>query len=1048
MEQNKSTKILGTFLMSLFLLASVACQKKQNLNSGLLGAALMSDRPDVEIGSQVYLLELKNDALALSSKRNSQGLLEIDEDQKLAIEKEQAEAEVQLGKLSPDIRVLFRYKYVLNAISIVAPIEMVPRIKAMPFVKKAEIRKHFKQLKTTTQSVRFSADPKSGTQSAFNPARTSVNFIEAQAAYEQGVKGQGIRVGVLDTGIDYTHLMLGGTGSEEDYKSVNPDGPSAFFPNKKVVGGIDLVGSQFDSASLDPAKRIPLPDLNPIDQSGHGTHVSGTIAGVGDGINSYDGVAPEATLYAIKVFGSGSTGDEVVIAGLEYAVDPNQDGKFDDQLNVINLSLGGANGTPYELYNKAVTNLTRMGTFMVASAGNESDIPFIVGSPSTSDEALSVAAQIDHSDHNWRFKTIGLFIDGDKIAAIEALEASIAKPISEVGNVEGALIYGGLGDRDYTEEEAASIKGKIILIDRGVVTFAEKMARGEKAGAIAVIVAQNREEPPFTMGGDGHVEIPAVMISQEMGKKIKDAMEAGSEVRANFKNPDIIEKPELIGAITDFSSRGPRSYDLLIKPEITAPGQNIISAEMGGGAKSVQMSGTSMSGPHMAGVMALMKQKYPGLTTRELKSVVMSTAVSVKTLKGQTESVARQGAGQVLVSRAIKAQFVTEPSALSLGLQQIENEKRFSNSIRLKSLGDDDIQLSISLETSSPAVSMVEQKVSLKPRGLTDIKLNWNLKASLVAGLEDEVTGWVVLKSGDWSQKIPFLVRIQKISNILLTQSHMGSSSARDAEGSEASFEFTNKGIHSGDIWTFNLLGLDDQKPEGSDALQSSECDVKAVGYRIAGSNLEVAVKFFRRVSSWPVCEVSVMFDQDGDKKPEAELALTTGGRIPGLSGDTIVSTLLDFKKAQALRKEAVEKSKSSDKRVELVLKEAVIAQDEAVAGDLRSAVILKMPLSDLISIAGARPQIQVVASANDSKNVEADDYLKNSKRWLTLSLNPQDQSWMDLRNWTLQAGQIQKVSLTRGAATDSLMIVYPQNSLDSRGLNDYQLQVFKPKYK
>lgn len=1027
-----------TFLVSILLMSGFACQKKQGTTTGLIGEALMSDRPDIETEDQIFFVELKSDSLALTAQKNANGQLEIDEDQKTLIEKEQAEAEQKLKELSSDIKILFRYKYVLNAMALVTPPQMIEKIKKLPIIKKAQPNHTFLRPRTDPP-VKLMASSKISD-------RTSVNFIEAQAAYDQGIKGQGMRVGVIDTGIDYTHAMLGGSGLVDDYKAVDPNGPSAQFPNKKVVGGIDLVGTKYDSASLDPVRRIPRPDANPMDEGGHGSHVAGTIAGIGDGVNSYDGVAPDAYLYAIKVFGSGSTSDEVVIAALEWAIDPNQDGKFDDQLDVVNLSLGGANGTPYELYNKATTHLIRMGTVMVASAGNESDIPFIVGSPSTSDDALSVAAQIDYSEHNWKFKTVSFAIGSENIV-VEVFEGSISKPIEEVESASGELIYGGIADKDYSAEEAALIKGKILLIDRGVVTFQEKMARGEKAGAIGVIVAQNRPEAPFTMGGDGKVGIPAIMISQELGKKIKEQLEKNIVVTANFKNPEMLEKPELIGNITSFSSRGPRSYDLLIKPEITAPGQNIISAEMGEGTKAVQMSGTSMSGPHMAGVMTLLKQKYKNLSTRELKSVAMSTAIQIKNAKGEIESVARQGAGQVLVSRALQAQFVTEPSAVSLGLQQIENEKRISTSLRLKSLGDDDLQLKMSLETSSASVVLSEQTVNLKPQGLTDVKLNWVLKASAVAGLEDEVSGWIVLKSGEWVQKIPFLVRLQKISFIKLSKSDMGSSSQRDAEGSEAQFEFTNKGLHAGDIWAFNLIGLDKQKDEGSEDIQSTECDVKAVGYRINGDKLEVGVKFYRRITSWSICEISLMLDRDGDKKPEAELALTPASRIPGLTGDQITTTLLDFYKAQEIRKKAVAEAKATDKKVALVLSPAVLAQEKAVAGDLRSAVIMQIALADLKAIAGMRPQIQLIASANDSKNVEMDDYLKNSKHWETLSLNSQDQSWLGLNNWTLQAGQTQKIDLTRGASKSSMLILYPNNSLDSRGLNDGQVQVFKPQY-
>ncbi|MFN9068254.1 MAG: S8 family serine peptidase, partial [Bdellovibrionales bacterium] len=402
--------------------------------------------------------------------------------------------------------------------------------------------------------------------------------------------------------------------------------------------------------------------------------------------------------------------------GLEWSVDPNQDGDLSDQLHVVNLSLGGGFGTPYELYNKAVSHLSQAGTIVVASAGNSSDVPYIVGSPSTSDEALSVAASIDGSDHNWRFKTVGFFSGDKEIGLAEAFEAQTSKPIAEAGDVKGELVFVGLADKDFSEAESALIKGKVALIDRGVVTFQEKMSRAQAAGAIGVVVAQNRPEAPFTMGGDKKLEILAIMIGQDLGKLLKAELENGA-VQVVFQNPKLIEKPELINQITDFSSRGPRSTDLLIKPEITGPGQNIISAAMGEGNGGVKLSGTSMSGPHLAGVMALLSQKFPQLSSRELKSVVMSTSFSVKDKEGRKETVAKQGAGHVSVARALKAQFVTEPSSLTLGLQSITQQKRVVRTLKVKSLFDDQIKLKVSLESSSSSVKLTDSEVLLDPKG-------------------------------------------------------------------------------------------------------------------------------------------------------------------------------------------------------------------------------------------------------------------------------------------------------------------------------------------
>ena len=148
----------------------------------------------------------------------------------------------------------------------------------------------------------------------------------------------------------------------------------------------------------------------------------GTIAGVGDGINTYDGVAVGAKLYAIKVFAKGSTGDAVIIAALEYSADPNGDGNPDDRLDVINLSLGSGFGTPHALYSEAVNNITSAGTVAAISAGNSGDKDYIVGSPSTVSSAISVAASVDDMKHNWNFAASKINLNEGEPLVVKAIE--------------------------------------------------------------------------------------------------------------------------------------------------------------------------------------------------------------------------------------------------------------------------------------------------------------------------------------------------------------------------------------------------------------------------------------------------------------------------------------------------------------------------------------------------------------------------------------------------------------------------------------------------
>ncbi|NJL24992.1 MAG: S8 family serine peptidase, partial [Calothrix sp. SM1_5_4] len=222
-----------------------------------------------------------------------------------------------------------------------------------------------------------------------------------------------------------------------------------------------------------------------------------------------------------------------------------------------------------------------------------------------------------------------------------ATEGPAAKPIAEIEPTEGELYDIGLADTDLNEGIKKKLKGKVAFIVRGKVPFIEKLKRAEAAGAIGAVVYNNEPGKPIPMGGDGKVEIPAIMISQALGLELKKEMASGP-IRIQFKTGEKIEEPEIVDTITGFSSKGPRSEDNLLKPEIAAPGARVISAAMGQGHGSVQMDGTSMSAPHMAGVMALLKQARRDLNANELKSLVMNTSKALT-----TAPITLQGAGRV-----------------------------------------------------------------------------------------------------------------------------------------------------------------------------------------------------------------------------------------------------------------------------------------------------------------------------------------------------------------------------------------------------------------
>ena len=173
----------------------------------------------------------------------------------------------------------------------------------------------------------------------------SVPWIGAPAVWSKVGRGEGVSIGIIDTGIDYTHADFGGSGSVAEYDANNKNiiEPGT-FPTAKVKGGYGLRGRR-PTTRDDPAS-VPQPDADPLDGNGHGSHVAGTAAGIGVQGSVGPGVAPGADLYALKVFGDDGGSTDVTSQAIEWAMDPNDDGDMSDHLDVINMSLGSPFGEP------------------------------------------------------------------------------------------------------------------------------------------------------------------------------------------------------------------------------------------------------------------------------------------------------------------------------------------------------------------------------------------------------------------------------------------------------------------------------------------------------------------------------------------------------------------------------------------------------------------------------------------------------------------------------------------------------------------------------
>jgi minor extracellular serine protease Vpr len=359
----------------------------------------------------------------------------------------------------------------------------------------------------------------------------TVPYIGATAVQAMGYDGSGVRVAVLDTGIDYLHWNLGGSGDPAEFAANDPTiiEPGT-FPTAKVVGGYDFVGD------LWPSLGPEMPDPDPLDSGpgrGHGTHVADIIAGKSaDGMHV--GVAPNADLYAVKVCSSVSTSCSGValLQAMDFVLDPNGDGDLSDRVDIVNMSLGSVYGQAYDDdLSMAVENAAAVGVLTVASAGNSADKPYVTGSPAASPSALSVAQTNVPS----ALQPLLEIVSPTAIAGLIPAEHQPWSPLpTEL--IEAPVQYGdGAGGNLFGCSEFApdSLVGKIVLVDRGGCNFTLKIKNIGLAGGLAGIIGLVAPGDPFAGGdgGDRPIDVPGYMINQANSNRIKANLAEGVVMR-------------------------------------------------------------------------------------------------------------------------------------------------------------------------------------------------------------------------------------------------------------------------------------------------------------------------------------------------------------------------------------------------------------------------------------------------------------------------------------------------------------------------------------
>jgi minor extracellular serine protease Vpr len=446
-----------------------------------------------------------------------------------------------------------------------------------------------------------------------------------------GLTGAGIRVGVIDSGIDYHHPDLGG----------------CFGPGCRVAAGADFVGDAFDA---DGAKheRKPRPDANPDDCNGHGTHVAGIIGANG----ALKGVAPGVTLGAYRVLGcDGSTSADIVLAALERALA--------DGMRVVNISVGAPYQWPSYPTALAADRLVDAGVVVVASVGNNGASGlYSASAPGVGAKVIGVAS-FDNSHVN--AATFTLAPDGRRVAHL-TLEGAPDAPVA--GTVEVVYVGSGCPGQAYVADPV----GKVALMERGVCSFNDKYARAADAGAVGVLV-YNTMAGIFGGGGIVSRDIFGAAISQADGLLIRSRL-AGGAVTLTWTETRVSAPNPTGGRISAFSSYG-MSPDLTLKPDLAAPGGLIRSTwplERGG---YKILSGTSMAAPHVAGAAALLLEARPATPASAVNGMLQNSADpkawSGNPALGHLDHVHRQGAGMLDIDDAVLATTAVTPGKLSLG---------------------------------------------------------------------------------------------------------------------------------------------------------------------------------------------------------------------------------------------------------------------------------------------------------------------------------------------------------------------------------------------
>jgi minor extracellular serine protease Vpr len=587
-----------------------------------------------------------------------------------------------------------------------------------------------------------------------------------------GARGEGVKVAVVDDGVDHEHPFLAPAGFS--YPPGFPKGSSG-STTPKVIVSRGFAGPGANSTPLDR------------DRSFHGTHVAGIIAGVKTdveagrtgfciesaggchpAVNDLEGVAPRAHIGNYRVFnvpapsplgGCCSANSPEIVAAFEAAVR--------DGMDVINFSGGGPQADPRtDILIEAVANVVRAGVVPIISAGNDRDFFGLgtAGSPATAPDAISVGAVSNAHVFGPSMTVVapgGLgrmpFAPADNVPPSWLSSDQRLVDVGSIAGVNRQLCAAAPG---------GSLRGAIALVDRGGCPYGVKQSRAREAGAIGMVVAENRPgDPSFALFSG----IPGGAISDLDGARVRAAAAGrGGSVTVRFTRDSVEVPTTWAGVPTSFTSSGLTPFGKMLKPDVTAPGAQILSSTLPefAGDQFAVLDGTSFSAPHVAGAAALLTQRHPTWTPQQMKSALMSTAgpAFADTSLTQEASVLVQGAGLVSVPSADRPLIFTDPPSLSFGYLVAgggANSRAIPVTVSDGGGGAGTWLAEVRPQVSSSGATVEAAPVTVPPGGSAMVQIVARASAGAVQG---DNFGFVVLRRGSDVRRIPYAFSVSRSS--------------------------------------------------------------------------------------------------------------------------------------------------------------------------------------------------------------------------------------------------------------------------------------------